>query len=123
MRSYDLRARCERLYMLGQGRVRVVLHQGSKRQNRLRFYDMGYEVERLQRTRIGKISDEGIPPGHFRNLTPRELQSLQAEKNPEPCTSKPRKPRPADSARRKSGSTAHPRKPARRSSRPKPTKR
>ena len=76
------RARFERVYILGQGRVRVVLRQGIKRQIRLMFYDMGYEVERLQRTRIGKINDEGIPPGHFRLLTPRELQSLQAQQNP-----------------------------------------
>lgn len=117
------RGRFERIRILGPGRVSVVLRQGIKRQIRLMFYDMGYEVERLKRTRIGKIDDAGIPPGHFRFLTPRELQSLQAEKNPEPGARKPRKPRPArSSSPRKPGASANSRKPARRSSRPKPTK-
>ncbi|MCX6969648.1 MAG: pseudouridine synthase [Verrucomicrobia bacterium] len=97
------RGRFERIRILGPGRVSVVLRQGIKRQIRLMFYDMGYEVERLKRTRIGKIDDAGIPPGHFRFLTPRELQSLQAEKNPEPDARKPRRPRPSASARPKTG--------------------
>ena len=83
------RARFERIHILGQGRVKVVLRQGIKRQIRLMFYDMGYEVERLKRTRIGSIHDEKMPAGSFRHLTPREVKSLQ-ETQPAPAS--PRKP-------------------------------
>jgi len=74
------RARFERLHILGSNRLRVVLCQGIKRQIRLMFYDMGYEVERLKRTRIGEIRDERIPVGAFRHLTPREVSGLKAGK-------------------------------------------
>ena len=88
------RARFERLQILGPGRVRVVLRQGLKRQIRLMFYDLGYEVERLKRTRIGAIHDEGMPPGAFRHLAPRELISLQSN-----AVAKAQKPRAASTAR------------------------
>lgn len=83
------RARFERIHILGPGHVRVVLQQGLKRQIRLMFYDMGYEVERLKRTRIGSIQDDAMPPAHFRFLTPREIQSLQAVNSPAKKSSKP----------------------------------
>ncbi|MEI6492694.1 MAG: pseudouridine synthase [Verrucomicrobiota bacterium] len=104
------RARFERVYILGPGRVRVVLRQGIKRQIRLMFYDMGYEVERLKRTRIGMIGDQGIPPGHFRLLAPHELQSLQAEKNP-PSSKLPKSRTPAPARK-------NPRRPAHRRDNP-----
>jgi len=87
------RGRFERVNILGPARVRVVLRQDIKRQIRLMFYDMGYEVERLKRTRIGSVDDHGMPPGSFRHITPRELQSLQTEKNPPPASNKTGKSR------------------------------
>ncbi|MBE2203692.1 MAG: rRNA pseudouridine synthase [Chthoniobacterales bacterium] len=72
------RGRFERISQLGPDRVRVVLRQGIKRQIRLMFYNMGYEVERLKRIRIGPVDDRGLPPGRFRMISPRELQVLQA---------------------------------------------
>ncbi|MFA7234867.1 MAG: pseudouridine synthase [Terrimicrobiaceae bacterium] len=101
------RARFERIHILGPGRVRVVLRQGIKRQIRLMFYDLGYEVERLKRTRIGTVHDEGIPAGSFRHLTPRELQSLRGTRpapdapRPRKTTRRPRADRPSDRARPK----------------------
>jgi hypothetical protein len=67
------------------------------------FYDLGYEVERLKRTRIGSIHDEGMPPAAYRHLTPRELLSLKSKQAPKsepprkPASARPRKPaaRPA----------------------------
>jgi 23S rRNA pseudouridine2605 synthase len=82
------RARFERIHIVGPGRLRVVLRQGLKRQIRLMFYDMGYEVERLKRTRIGSIQDDAMPPANFRFLTPREIQSLQAVKTTASTSSK-----------------------------------
>lgn len=83
------RGRFERIGILGRNRVRVVLRQGLKRQIRLMFYHMGYEVERLLRIRIGPLDDRGLPPGGFRHITPRELQSLRT---PKPLRADTRKP-------------------------------
>ncbi|MEI6070935.1 MAG: pseudouridine synthase [Verrucomicrobiae bacterium] len=71
------RARFERLRLLAPDRVKAVLRQGIKRQIRLMFYSLGYEVERLKRTKIGSITDARIPTGSFRHLTPGEIESLK----------------------------------------------
>ncbi len=83
------RARFESLRSLAPARVKVILRQGLKRQIRLMFYALGYEVERLKRTRIGGISDSKIPSGSCRHLTPRELATLAAV-SPKPVP-KPRR--------------------------------
>lgn len=90
------RARFERLHVFGPGRVKVVLRQGLKRQIRLMFYDMGYEVERLKRIRIGSLRDDGIPPGSFRLLSPHEVNALHGTKvtAPKRTGSRTRKPAP-----------------------------
>lgn len=90
------RGRFERIHLLGKGRVKVVLRQGIKRQIRLMFYHLGYEVERLKRIRIGMIRDEAIPSGSYRFLTPLEVKSLQGQKSPaktSPAARKPASPR------------------------------
>ncbi|MDX2082112.1 MAG: pseudouridine synthase [Terrimicrobiaceae bacterium] len=71
------RARMERVRHLAPKVLRVVLRQGLKRQIRLMFYDMGFEVERLVRVRIGSLKGTGLPVGHFRLLTPAEIESLR----------------------------------------------
>lgn len=81
------RGRFESLRVLAPDRVRVVLKQGIKRQIRLMFHRLGYEVERLRRIRIGGIADARIPSGSFRHLTPREVRSLRP-----PAASGARKP-------------------------------
>jgi 23S rRNA pseudouridine2605 synthase len=76
------RGRFESLRTLAPDRVRVVLRQGIKRQIRLMFHRLGYEVGRLRRTRIGGIADARIPSGSFRHLTPREVRSLTTASQP-----------------------------------------
>lgn len=71
------KARFESLRQTGPNRIRVVLRQGLKRQIRLMLYDRGYEVERLRRTRIGRITDHKLPPGAWRHLTKKELDQLR----------------------------------------------
>jgi len=71
------KARFESLRQTGPSRIRVVLKQGIKRQIRLMLYDRGYEVERLRRTRIGRINDHKLPPGAWRQLTKKELDQLR----------------------------------------------
>ncbi len=71
-------ARAEAVHKLGSNKVKIVLRQGLKRQIRLMFYALGYEVEKLVRTRIGPITIQGMPPGAWRVLTQREIDSLVA---------------------------------------------
>lgn len=85
------RGRFERLRILSPDCVKVVLRQGLKRQIRLMFYYLGYEVERLKRTRIGSITDARIPLGSYRHLTPDEVGFLKSG-GPKPSSSPSRSP-------------------------------
>ncbi|MEP6811346.1 MAG: 23S rRNA pseudouridine synthase F, partial [Chthoniobacterales bacterium] len=62
--------------------------QGINRQIRRMFYEIGYEVKRLVRVRIGNLRLANLPHGHWRPLTAGELKSLE----PAPA---PRAARPA----------------------------
>ena len=70
------RARLERVYPAKPTLVRVVLRQGINRQIRRMFYEIGYEVKRLLRTRIDNLRLGDLPRGHWRPLTKAELRSL-----------------------------------------------
>jgi 23S rRNA pseudouridine2605 synthase len=71
------RARIARVQQIGPTRLRVVLHQGMNRQIRRMFYEIGYEVERLVRTRIGRLRLGHLPRGSWRGLTKSELAALR----------------------------------------------
>lgn len=71
------RARIAQLQARTATRLRVVLRQGINRQIRRMFEVMGYRVERLMRTRIGKLPLGELPRGHWRPLTKSELASLR----------------------------------------------
>jgi 23S rRNA pseudouridine2605 synthase len=70
------RARLERIYPIKPILLRVVLRQGINRQLRRMFYEVGYEVKRLVRTRMGTLRLGDMPRGHWRPLTKAELRSL-----------------------------------------------
>jgi 23S rRNA pseudouridine2605 synthase len=70
------RAKAERVKVVGSKLVRVVLRQGIKRQIRLMFFKLGYEVKRLQRTRIGRLELGTLKPGEWRRLDAREVALL-----------------------------------------------
>jgi 23S rRNA pseudouridine2605 synthase len=57
--------------------VEVVLHEGRQRQVRRMFESIGHPVGRLRRMRIGPITDEQIPIGHWRELDEDELTKLR----------------------------------------------
>src|SRR6266699_1314711 len=71
------RAKIARLHSISPMRLRVVLRQGINRQIRRMFEAVGYRVKNLLRVRIGNLRLGDLPPGHWRALTKRELQSLQ----------------------------------------------
>ncbi|MGQ8775555.1 23S rRNA pseudouridine(2604) synthase RluF [Serratia sp. NA_112.1] len=55
---------------------RIVLVQGLNRQIRRMCEHFGYEVTKLERTRIMNVSMTGLPPGEWRDLTDDELVEL-----------------------------------------------
>lgn len=55
---------------------RITLVQGLNRQIRRMCEHFGYEVTRLERTRIMNVSMKGLPPGEWRDLTDDELVEL-----------------------------------------------
>jgi 23S rRNA pseudouridine2605 synthase len=83
-------ARAEKVIRLKPKVIKLVLRQGLKRQIRLMFYSLDYEVKQLRRTRIGPLKLEGMRPGEWRMLTATEIATL---KNPKPeAPTKERKP-------------------------------
>ena len=71
------RARLERVYPVKPMLLRVLLKQGINRQIRRMFYEIGYEVKRLVRVRIGNLRLGDLPRGHWRPLAKEELLSLE----------------------------------------------
>ena len=55
---------------------KITLVQGLNRQIRRMCEHLGYEVTRLERTRIMNISLKGIPVGEWRELTPEEQTEI-----------------------------------------------
>ncbi len=62
-------AKAERAWLVTEYRAHVVLKQGLKRQIRLMFYQLGFEVERLTRVRIGWLELRGLPRGSWKELS------------------------------------------------------
>ena len=71
------RAQLTRVQQIGPTRLRVTMQQGLNRQIRRMFYDLGYEVKRLVRTRLGELRLGDLPRGQWRALTTTELARLK----------------------------------------------
>ncbi|UAL47364.1 23S rRNA pseudouridine(2604) synthase RluF [Sutcliffiella horikoshii] len=63
---------------------KIILTQGLNRQIRRMCAELGYEVLRLQRTRIMNIELGNLPMGQWRDLSKKEKRQLFAELNYEP---------------------------------------
>jgi 23S rRNA pseudouridine2605 synthase len=72
------RAQLTHVHQFGSTRLRVTLQQGLNRQIRRMFYELGYEVKRLVRTRLGDLRLGDLPRGEWRSLTKSELALLQS---------------------------------------------
>jgi 23S rRNA pseudouridine2605 synthase len=70
------RARFDLIAKVNPRQVRVVLTQGMKRQVRRVLAALEYKVKRLQRIRIGPLTDRGLRPGQVRLLTTAEVKLL-----------------------------------------------
>src|SRR5207245_1414322 len=96
------RARIERLHSIKPTRLRAVLYQGINRQIRRMFHEIGYEVKRLVRIRIGNLRLGDLPRGHWRPLTKREIESVEVEATTSAANREPlRVARPATTATKK----------------------
>jgi 23S rRNA pseudouridine2605 synthase len=71
------RARFDAIVKINPRQVRVVLTQGLKRQVRRVFAALEYKVRRLQRVRIGPITDCRIRSGEVRRLSQSEVDLLK----------------------------------------------
>jgi 23S rRNA pseudouridine2605 synthase len=56
--------------------LEVTLTQGKNRQIRDMFEEAGFPVLKLKRTRLGFLTDDGLPLGHYRHLTAAEVQRI-----------------------------------------------
>lgn len=73
--------------------LRIVMREGHKRQIRDIADQLGHPVERLIRTHIGAVALGDLLPGHWRELTPKEIEALKSGlPNPDGGGS-PKKPR------------------------------
>lgn len=70
----------------GQGstRLRVVMHEGRKRQLRRVAMVLGHPVRQIIRTRIGPLKLGRLKAGAWRRLTPAEVDALHAATTPAP---------------------------------------
>jgi len=60
--------------------LRLVLHQGRKRQVRRMCEAIGHPVQRLIRVRVGPLELGDLPSGHYRSLTRPEIDQLMRMK-------------------------------------------
>ena len=74
----DLNERTRPCFVKEEGKFvfRIILTQGLNRQIRRMCEHFGYEVTKLERTRIMNVSLSGIPLGEWRDLTDDELIDL-----------------------------------------------
>ena len=63
-----------------QAILSMVIHEGRNRQVRRMCEAVGHPVSRLQRVRIGPITDEHIRPGEFRDLSDAEVAALKRKR-------------------------------------------
>ncbi|MFM7605596.1 MAG: pseudouridine synthase [Prosthecobacter sp.] len=79
MMTEEGHARAERAWLVKPNKAHVVLKQGLKRQIRLMFYHLGYEVERLTRIRIGWLQLRGLQLGGWKELKPSDVERFFKE--------------------------------------------
>jgi 23S rRNA pseudouridine2605 synthase len=72
------RAKFDAVFKVNPQQVRVILTQGIKRQVRRVFAALDYKVNRLQRIRIGTLTDSGLRSGDIRFLSREEVLVLKS---------------------------------------------
>ena len=70
------RAQARRVQQVSPTRLKIILEQGINRQIRRMLEGFGFRTKKLTRVRMGILRLGHLPPGHWRTLTKRELESL-----------------------------------------------
>ena len=63
--------------VVGDGLLRITIHEGRNRQVRRMCDAVGHPVRRLVRVRIGPIADRRLAPGQWRPLAQDEVRALE----------------------------------------------
>jgi len=63
----------------GDGVIAITIREGRNRQVRRMLEAVGHPVKKLTRIGIGPLSDRGLKPGVWRELTPQELRVLRQD--------------------------------------------
>ena len=63
----------------GSGILAITIREGRNRQVRRMLDAVGHPVKKLRRVGIGPLSDRGLKPGIWRDLTPQELRLLKRD--------------------------------------------
>lgn len=63
----------------GTSRLKIILHEGRKRQVREMCLSIGHQVISLRRVRIGHLILKGMAPGEVRRLPKKEVDRLRRE--------------------------------------------
>jgi 23S rRNA pseudouridine2605 synthase len=74
MRVGDITYRCKSFVLRGPHSALITLTEGKNRELRNVFTSRNIRLKRVHRLRIGPVTLRGIPPGHFRRLTEREVR-------------------------------------------------
>jgi 23S rRNA pseudouridine2605 synthase len=83
------RAKLESIHRLSTATVKVVLTQGIKRQIRLMFLILGFNVRRLVRTEIGKLKLGTLAAGQWEILSQAEVKRCFGDGSEEKPVSRP----------------------------------
>lgn len=78
------RMRAKHVERISSRRYKIILETGLKRQIRMMFLTLGYQVQRLVRIRIGTLELEDFPVGAWRPLEAKEIARLQINPKPKP---------------------------------------
>ncbi len=70
-------ARVKRISSQSNSWIEITLFEGRRNQIRRMFKRLGHPVLKLRRVAIGPITDRGLLPGRYRELTPGEILRLQ----------------------------------------------
>jgi 23S rRNA pseudouridine2605 synthase len=71
--------------------LEITLREGRNREIRRMLAGVGHKVKDLTRVKMGPLTLEGLSPGSFRQLTPKEVKELQRIARGEPEAKAPRK--------------------------------
>lgn len=61
--------------------VEITIHEGRNHQVKKMFHEVGFEVLKLKRERIGIFTLYGLKSGSYRRLTPKEVSIIYSLKN------------------------------------------